>query len=349
MDFGFLARLAACFVVGTLMAFAPAARGAETQALKRFEFTETHMGVPFKLLFYARNEKAANRAAEAAFERVAELNSILSDYDPNSELSRLSATAGTNKEVALSRDLWRVLSAAQAVSRRSEGAFDVTVGPVVKLWRRARRSGEMPERKRLQAALQAVGYQHLELDENGKTARLLRPNMRLDLGGIAKGYAADEALEKLAEHGVRAALVDASGDLAVGAPPPGKAGWRIGVAPLEAEGKPSRLILVKNAGVATSGDAFQFVEIDGKRYSHIVDPRTGLGLTTRSSVTVIAPDGMTADSLASAVSVLGPGQGIERIEKTCNAEAIFVVRRDPGKVKTYASRGFSEYPIPSED
>ena len=130
----------------------------------------------------------------------------------------------------------------------------------------------------------------LRLDKVARTCTLTKPKMKLDLGGIAKGYAADQALAVLKSQGVVSALVDASGDLAIGAAPPGQQGWKIGIAPLEAGSPPSRFLMLAECGVATSGDAWQFVEIDGHRYSHIIDPHTGIGLTTRSSVTVIAPD-----------------------------------------------------------
>jgi thiamine biosynthesis lipoprotein len=160
--------------------------------------------------------------------------------------------------------------------------------------------------------------------------------MRLDLGGIAKGYAGDAALKVFLEHGLQKVINDAGGDLVVGEPPPGKAGWRIGIAPLEkVDGPPSRVLEIKNAAVATSGDAFQFVEIAGVRYSHLVNPKTGLGLAVRSSVTVIAPTRIEADSLASAVSVLGPEAGLELIESTKDAAALIVMGEPQ---KTYESK-----------
>jgi len=186
----------------------------------------------------------------------------------------------------------------------------------------------------------AVGYRHLRLDPKLKTAELLVPDMRLDLGGIAMGYAADEALSILKRHGFNRAMVDASGDIVCGDGPPGAEGWKIGIAPLtESKGPPSRFLFVKNGALTTSGDAFQFVEIDGVRYSHIVDPKTGRGLTTRSSVTVTAPDCITADSLATAASVLGPQAGLELISRTPGVAALVVLRKGD-ETKTYSSANF---------
>ncbi|MEX2114268.1 MAG: FAD:protein FMN transferase [Pirellulales bacterium] len=311
--------------------------------LMRFESAQPQMGVPFTIILYAANETAANGAFEAAFARIAELNGMLSDYDPQSELSRLSRTAPATRGVPVSDDLWRVLAASQELAAKSDGAFDVTVGPYVRLWRRSKRQRRLPSVEQLDEARAAVGYKNLRLDPEQRTAQLLAPNMRLDLGGIAMGYAVDEALEVLCKRGITQALIDASGDIGASDPPPGKKGWTIAVIPLSAEGTPSREILLASSAVTTSGDAFQFVEIDGRRYSHILDPRTGLGLSDRSGVTVIARDCLTADSLATAVSVLGHAAGLELIEATPGAAAFIVQSADDGAApRTIATSRFPE-------
>jgi thiamine biosynthesis lipoprotein len=295
---------------------------------------------------YGHDESAANRAARAAYERIKQLDGIMSDYDPESELMRLCLTAGQGKAVPVSRDLLTVLSRAQDVSEKSDGTFDVSVGPVVKLWRRARKSGALPSAEEIARARELVGYRKIQIDADAGTVMLLKAGMQLDLGGIGAGYAVDKALKVLKDHGITSALVDASGDIGVSDAPPGKTGWRIGVAPLEPEGEPSRYLLLKHAAVTTSGDAFQFVEIEGKRYSHIVDPRTGLGLTERSSVTVIARDCTTADSYTKAVMLLGRERGFKLIEATPDAAAI-VVRAThgnvDGKVETFESKRVGNY------
>jgi thiamine biosynthesis lipoprotein len=314
--------------------------------VRRFESTQRQMGVPFKILLYAADESAANRAFQAAFSRISELNRILSDYDSDSELSRLSSTAPAAKGVPLSDPLWFVLTRSQALAEQSGGAFDITVGPYVRLWRRARREQQMPSPQRLAEARTAVGYQSLKLDEKQHTAQLLKPHMRLDLGGIAMGYAVDETLKLLRGMDIPRALVDASGDIGVSDPPPGKPGWTIDVVPLSADGTPTRKISLANAAVTTSGDAFQHVTLDGKRYSHIVDPHTGLGLTDRSGVTVIAGDCISADSLATAVSAMGPRAGLELIEKIPGAAA-FIVRATDREPEIYQSRRFETFVVPA--
>ncbi len=303
------------------------------------------MGVPIKLVLYAADQSSANRAAEAAYRRIAQIDQAMSDYKSDSELSRLNRTAGQGKPLSVSDDLWTVLLRSQRLAEKTDGAFDVTVGPYVRLWRRARRSGEFPSAGRLAEARAVVGSRRLELHAARQTAELLVPGMRLDLGGIAAGYAADQALGALAGQGVTIALIDISGDVLVGDPPPGRDGWRIGIAPVTApDGPPSRYVSLRRASLTTSGDAFQHVVIGGQRYSHIVDPRTGVGLTDQSAVTVIAPDAMTADSLATTVSVLGPEAGLKLIEQTPGAAAIIMRNTEQG-MQTYVSARFSQFEV----
>lgn len=343
---GYACRLAlAMSGLLTLVANGQCAGG---EPLRRFEFTQPQMGMPFRIVLYAARESQAADAARAAFARVAELNRVLSDYEEDSELVRLNRSAGSGMAVPVSPDLWRVLERAQRLAARTDGAFDVTVGPAVQLWRRARRQRELPAPERLAAALRAVGHRHLVLDARRRTARLDVPGMRLDLGGIAKGYALDEALAVLRGRGLPRALVSGGGDMAAGAPPPGARGWRIELAAPDVAGAPPAcFVWLKNAGLATSGDLFQFVEIGGRRYSHIVDPRTGFGLTDHSLVTVIAPDCMTADSLATAVSVLGPEAGLRLVESS-RSVAARIIRQPEGTLQRFESRRFARHVIGPE-
>jgi thiamine biosynthesis lipoprotein len=278
--------------------------------------------------------------------RIAALDQALSDFDLESELSKLSATSQTATAfpaIKVSDDLWTVLAASQEISRASNGAFDATVGPLTKLWRRARRQKELPDAELLQSAQAAVGYRFLQLDPAAKTAQLLKPNMRLDLGGIAKGYAADEAVKSVIASGISRVLVRASGDIAAWDPPPGETGWTIGVAPLNPDDPPQRFISLRQMAASTSGDAFQHLVIDGKRYSHILDPRSGRPVTGRSSVTVVAPRGMTADALDTAASALGPDQALLLVKKFDQAEMYMVAENEAGRQLTVTSPGFAKY------
>ena len=316
------------------------ARGNEP---KRFEYEEPHMGTKFRIVLYAPDKDTADKAAKAAFARVAELNKIMSDYIPDSELSKLckmneSKPAG---RVTVSDELFFVLSKAHEVSKLSDGAFDVTIGPIVRLWRQARKDRQLPERDVLEAALKRVGYKNLELDPIEKTVSFKIAGMQLDLGGIAKGYAADEGLKTIGKFGLKSALVAASGDIAVSKAPPGRDGWTIDIEPLPGSKEQRQLVLV-DAAVSTSGDSEQFVEIAGTRYSHIVDPRTGIGLKGRRSVTVIARRGIEADSLTKMASILPPDKAVEKIESVEGAATLIVVKTDKGE-EVKQSKGFAKW------
>ncbi len=331
-----------CFFLGALL-LALSAAPSPAAMPQRFTYYETHMGTRFQVTLYAADEAAATRGAKAAFARIAALDAMMSDYRSDSELMRLCEKAG-GPPVHVSKDLFFVLSRAQEVSSLSGGAFDVTVGPIVRLWRHARRTQQMPDPQKLAHALSLVGYQYVRLNKANQTVQLLRSGMRLDLGGIAKGYAADAALDVLKQQGIIQALVAAGGDIAVSGPPPGRKAWRIGIAPLEDPGrKPSRYLLLHDAAVSTSGDFEQHVVINGQRYSHIVNPKTGVGIVGQRSVTVVAPHGILADSLTKIPSVLGPERGLPLIEQVPGAAASMVLKTDGGQ-KTSVSPRFSAIP-----
>ena len=301
------------------------------------------MGTLFSITLYAPDSATATNAAAAAFKRITSLDRMMTDYDPDSELMQLcSQPVGVPARV--SNDLFDVLQKAQRVAELSEGAFDPTVGPYVRLWRRARRTQTLPSSEALAAAGEPAGYKKLRLDARNRTVTLTVPNMQLDLGGIAKGYAADKALVELKSRGVTCALVAASGDIAAGDPPPGKPGWRVGIGtPDTAGNKLTRTILLRNAAVSTSGDAEQFVEINGTRYSHIVNPNTGIGLTERIQVSIIAKDVATTDAFATAVSVLGTKRGLALVESQPNLAAL-ILRKSGDTTEEFASRRFKKIP-----
>lgn len=253
------------------------------------------MGTVFRITLYADEPQAALRAA---FDRVAELDNELSDYKPDSELMRLCRVAYRHP-VRVSDDLYRILKTALQLSADSGGAFDITLGPVIRLWRLKR----VPEPGALAAARNLVGYRNVILRDHEVELKL--PGMQLDLGAIAKGFAAEEALQTLRARGISIALVAASGDLAIGDPPPGKEGWTVALEPLNQR----QVLQLRNTCVGTSGDDEQFTEHGGVRYSHIVDPLTGMGLTRRIGVSIVAPNGMLADALGTAVSVVAARHG----------------------------------------
>ena len=219
------------------------------------------MGTLINITLYAPDLAAAKAGADAAFQRIDALEDIMSDYQADSELMRL-CDQPFGKPVPVSAELFDVLQRARKVSKLSGGAFDVTIGPYVRLWRFARKRKVLPTPAEIAAARAAVGWQKLRLDERARTVTLLVPNMRLDLGSIGKGYAADEALRILKGRGIDRALVAASGDIAIGNPPPGQRGWKVGIATFGGStNTPSCALLLHNAGIS---DPFIIENVEGE-------------------------------------------------------------------------------------
>ncbi len=340
-----LALLLSALVVGCSSSPGHSAGTLRSPALERLEFNRPQMGVPFRIVVFGPPDQpdATTAAVDAAYARIAELNALLSDYDPDSELSRVCHDTPVGQAASVGTELWFMLERSQALAARTQGAFDITVGPMVNLWRRARRRVELPPEHLLAEARTRVGWEKLLLDPTARTVTFLAPSMRLDLGGIAKGYAADEALRVLSTRGFPQALVAAAGDITAGEPPPGQPGWRVEIGAIDlTNAPPPRQVWLRQASLATSGDLFQRLEIGGRRYSHIVDPRTGIGLTDHSLVTVLARDGTTADSLATAVSVLGPREGLALVEDTPGAAAM-ILRANGSAIETSESRRFHRW------
>ena len=296
---------------------------AYAQDTLRVERTHPAMGTQFRIVVYVTDSASAIPVIERAFARVDTLEQIMSDYRNDSELNRLSRTAGRDTFVAVREDLWYVLQLAQRVSRRSRGAFDVSIGPLSKLWRRAFRQREMPDGEDIALAQSRVDYRWIELRKRDHRVRLRGKDLRLDLGGIAKGYAIDAAAAVLREAGITRLLVDGGGDLYLGDPPPGRPGWRVRSPQGETE--------LRNVAIATSGDQYRYLEWKGRRYSHLIDPRTGYGVTHRRSVTVQAPSAVVADALASAASILVHSAQAEKALR--RLERVFDARIAPGTVE----------------
>lgn len=335
------ATFLACIV--WVLAIPGDALGHESAALQRFEFSRIEMAIPFRIVAYGESAAQAQAASQAAFDRIAELNRSLSDYDAGSEVSLLSRSSGSNRWVVVSEDLWTVIERSQRMAQRTQGAFDASVGPAIHLWRKARREQQLPDPDRLADACQRIGYRFVQLDARRRAVLLRQPGMRLDFGAIAKGFAIDEALAVLRTNGIQSALVAGGGDMAVSAPPPGRRGWQVEIGAYDAPDTPSpRSVEIAHCGLATSGDTFQRLEINGVRYSHIVDPRTGIGLTNHALVTVIAPDCMTADSWSTALSVLGPRSGSRHVRRVPGLAARWMVEEQHGIRVTETPR-FARY------
>jgi FAD:protein FMN transferase len=270
--------------------------------LQRYEYTHPQMGTIFKLIFYTDNQTTADAAAHAAFARVDLLNQSLSDYLPESEINQLCTKAGGDVTTKVSKDLWCILKLSNQFSEESNGAFDVTIGAVTRLWRRSRNLKELPDSTQLLAAKQTTDFRKIKYFKRKKQVLLTKSGTKLDFGGIAQGYAADDCLKTLRSFGIKIALADAGGDIALGSSPPNTQGWEIEIP--QSSGVP-KILHLKDCGITTSGAKYRYLEVNNKRYSHIIDPRTGWGLTTRVLVTVQAPNATVADAWATAISVMG--------------------------------------------
>jgi FAD:protein FMN transferase len=276
------------------------------QQLNRYEFISQHMGTEFQVVFYASDPAVAEEASEAVFNRIEELNEIMSDYLETSELNRLSQTSGTGNYIEVSKPLYDVINRSVQISDEANGRFDITVGPYSHIWRGINRMSEpqLPTPEELRRAGKSVGNQFIDINDDAKKIRLEKQNMILDLGGIAKGYATDEGLKILETFGITSAFVNGGGDISIGDPPPGQLGWNIAIPLMSADAPKFMELSLANRAISTSGDQYQFIEIDGTRFSHIIDPVTGLGITDRIQVTIISKNGMDADAYASALNVM---------------------------------------------
>ena len=309
------------------------------------------MGTIFQLLIWAGDQKAADAAAEAAWDRIDQLNRALSDYDPDSELNRLcrrTDSGAMTEPLHVSDDLYEILEESIEAARLSDGAFDITLGPLTHLQRQTRKTGKLPDERTLKEAMQSVGWRYVRLFPDEHRVQLLHEKMQLDVGGIAKGFTSDQVIKLLKANGISRALCGAAGDIAVGDPPPGRQDWRIAIQSLKDPEQTSDYVKLHDYAISTSGDTYRSAVVGGKRYSHIIDPRTGLGLIRRIGVTTVAPKGVIADWSATAVSVLGPEKGLSMIERLNGAAARVVTLDDDGHEKVYEPKHFQQFLVPRE-
>lgn len=305
------------------------------QELNRYEFSSVHMGTEFQIILYAKNDSLSQTAADAAFSKIEDLNSILSDYIDDSELNSLSNTAGTNHTIHVSDPLFYILKRSEEISNHTNGFFDITIGPFSKIWRGINRELDpnLPDKQELKLAQERVGYQYIELNDENQTVKLLKSGMRLDPGGIGKGFASDQGLETIREYGISKALINAGGDISVGDPPPEKDGWKIAIPVFN---QPHINLIISNKAVITSGSLHQHVEIDGVKYSHIINPKTGLGNTNQIQVTVVSKNGTDADAYATAFHAMGL-QNAKKIVKTTSEIDSIIQTIENDTLKIWAS------------
>jgi thiamine biosynthesis lipoprotein len=271
----------------------PAAYG--QQELLRLEKSADAMGSTYSIALYGYDRIKMEAAADAAFDEVRRLDELLSNYQPGSQWSEVNRNAAS-RPVKVSPELFDLLSACFEYSRESEGAFDITVGPLMKVWGFYKGSGHLPHKPEVAAALAKVGYRHVQLDRAAQTVRFDRPGVEMDPGGVGKGYAVDRMVEVLRQNGVQIALVAGSGSsiYGMGAPPDEPRGWPVKIKDPWDNRKTLAEVWLKDNSLSTSGSYEKFFRAEGRIYAHIMDPRTGYPAQGSVSVSVVAP--RTVDS-----------------------------------------------------
>jgi thiamine biosynthesis lipoprotein len=288
------------------------------------------MGTKAWVTIAGMSDRDAERAAQAAFREMYRIESVMSTWRPSSEISRLNAESN-GTPFTVSPELYSLIDSSLFYSRATSSAFDVTVRPLVRLWGFQGGEQKLPSDAEIARALSLVGFGKVALEPSSLTITL-PPGMQIDLAGIAKGYAVDRCVAVLAGLGVRNALVNIGGNIYALGAPPGKKGWSVGVRDPKGGLETVGTLILRDEAVATSGNYENFVEIDGKRYGHIIDPRTGRPVSHVLSVTVVAPTGLASDALSTGLFVLGPESGAETIARLKNVRALYALPGDAGIV-----------------
>lgn len=277
-----------------------------SQEWSKFTFTQPGMGTLFNLTFYAIQESDALEASEASFSELERLEQIFSDYRPNSYINQLSANLPLNQRKVILPEVFEVLSLSHQLNILSNGVFDPTVGPLTRLWRKAQQSGIFPNHETILKVKEQVGFHHVRLNQEDYSIVLLADSVKFDFGGIAKGYTADRMAFILESFGIHSYLIDAGGDLLIGDPPPQLNSWSVGI---EGSNQEITAVQLANTAIATSGSTYRYLLHEGMHYSHIIDPRTGYGVTHHQVLSVQASSAALADGLASTLSILTPEEG----------------------------------------
>lgn len=292
------------------------------QAPGTFKKTETIMGTEVSVTVVSESPEAAESAIEAALAEVRRLDRMMSLYIEESEITKVNMAAGTGP-VKVSPEMMEVIESALGISRLTHGAFDITVGPLIVLWQMRLKEGRVPGDEEISEIRRRVRWEEIELNKKNSTVFIKRPGMIIDLGGVAKGYAADRAAAVLAGRGIKNGIVSIAGDIRVMGRRPDGSAWRIGIQHPRDREKTLAVLELSDISISTSGDYERFKIVGKKRYHHIIDPRTGRPSEGVISVTVIGDRGVVIDPLTTALFILGPEEGMKIVRKL-GYEAVFV-------------------------
>ena len=308
---------------------------------RKFSYSEMKMGSAFNLIIVSADSNKANHLARKSYELVDSLSHIFSNYDSSSELSKINASAGL-LPYKMSPAMLDLVQKSQYAYIQTKGAYDISIGPLSSLWRNARKAKLFPEASTVLATKKLVSFAQVKINKRLGTIFLPNADMQLDFGGIAKGYIAQWVINYLKANGIQQALADAGGDIVMSGAPLNQKGWLIGVnLPETTDDLLNKKLQLSNCSVATSGDVYQFIEYKGVKYSHIINPLTGYGVTNLRNVTIIAKTGATADWLATACSIL-PIKEAKQLAISHQA-ALLITTLKNGKLVFEASPNFKNY------
>ena len=304
-------------------------------------FSHPCMGTIFKVSVHS--EKFRNKVddiVQGSFKIADEMDDRFSDYSAESEVSKF------NKQESyipfkISSELLELLTISQSLYHKTSASFEPAAGALTQLWRLSRKTKRLPDQKTLSLAIKASSFASLIIDRKNKTLTKKNHLTRLDFGGIAKGYTADKMLNYLQEHDLKSCSISAGGDVIVGNPPPGRLYWIIRINPFGDSNSETMRVKLSNAAVSTSGNVEQFIQIGGKKYSHIVNPKNGLGLTTNHAAVVISNKGSMSDALATSISILGKS-GLKILDHFPNTEAAIIDLNDNKVTKSSNFNKFSK-------
>lgn len=313
------------------MLAAPYHTGNLRRELIRYEASRVSMACTYQIAVYGDDLQPLRKVVDSAFDEVDRIDGLMSHYKPDSPLSRLNRQAA-QAPMKVEPELFDFIAECLRYSKVSHGAFDITVGPLMKAWGFFRGEGRMPSEQELSAARRSVGYQHVILNAQEQTIYFARPGVELDLGGIAKGYAVDRAVDVLRREGISRALVSAGGSTIYGlGAPPHEAGWEVKIQNPVAPDKTALTVRLKDEALSVSGSYEKFFELGGHRYSHIMDPRTGRPVNGMLSVAVITATGTAGDALDNVFYIQGIPWSRKSLPAFPVSKAIFFITESGGK------------------
>lgn len=307
---------------------------------KRVKKSQFHFGTITDITAIIKTS-ADQKAVDLAFDTMKDIDDRMSVYNNNSEVSQINRFAGQST-VKVSNDTLNVIEKALDYSKISDGMFDITVGPLMDIWGFRNGKNRIPSDVEISKALSFIDYKKVKIDRSGSTAELTSTGMKMDVGAIAVGYAVDKAVNVLKDNGVKKALVNGGGEIYALGSPPGKDTWRIGIQHPRRSNALLGTIELKDMAVSTSGDYENYFEVNGKRYCHIMNPKTGKPVDGIMSVTVVADTTTEADALSTVLFIMGAKEGMKLAEKLDNVECIIVTGTNEKDMKVLVSSGLKD-------